>query len=157
MFLMAEAELLDSNDLDAWLTMLAPEVSYAMPVRTARLNEDPGPGATDACHFSEDRASLELRVRRRLESNAVWSENPAPRTRRFVSNVRVRRTGPAELTASSYLLLLRSRHDLENYDLISAERTDRLARNDSGALVLCEREIVVDQARLGVANLPIPL
>lgn len=157
MFLVAEAELLDANDLTGWLALLAPEVVYTMPVQTTRLREHPGSGPSRSFHFNEDRASLDLRVKRRLESNSVWSENPASRTRRFVSNVRVRRADSACLQVSSYLLLMRSRHDQDSYELISAERIDLLGRGDDGLLRLRSREITVDQARLGVASLPIPL
>jgi 3-phenylpropionate/cinnamic acid dioxygenase small subunit len=155
MFLIGEAELLDADDLTGWLELLAPELDYVMPVQTTRPREDPG--TSRSFHLREDRASLELRVRRRLESSAAWSENPTPRTRRFVSNVRVRRTDGTGLRVSSYLLLLRSRQDLVSFDLISAERSDLLVRDATGGLLLRSREITIDQARLGVANLPIPL
>jgi 3-phenylpropionate/cinnamic acid dioxygenase small subunit len=157
MFLIAEAEYLDANDLSAWLSLLAPEVSYAMPVQTSRLREDPGSGSSRSFHFKEDRATLELRVKRLLDGTSVWASNPAPRTRRFISNVRVRRTESEGLWASSYLLLLRSRHDHESYELISGERKDLLVRGASGELTLRNREITVDQTRLNVASLPVPL
>lgn len=157
MFLIAEAELLDANDLNAWLSLLGPDVVYTMPVQTSRLREDPGSGLSGSFHFKEDRASLELRVKRLLASTAVWSANPAPRTRRFVSNVRVRRTENVDLRVSSYLLLLRCRHDQESYDFISAERSDVLGRRGDGGLELRSREISIDQTRLSVAHLPIPL
>jgi 3-phenylpropionate/cinnamic acid dioxygenase small subunit len=156
MFLVAEAELLDANDLAGWLSLLASEVVYTVPVQTTRLREDPASGPARSFHLNEDRASLELRVKRFLESNAVWSANPPPRIRRFVSNVRVRRTERADLQVSSYLLLLRSRHDQDSYDFISAERKDLLGRNAEGDLELRCREITVDQARLGLASLPVP-
>jgi 3-phenylpropionate/cinnamic acid dioxygenase small subunit len=155
-FLMTEAELLDGDELDTWLSLLAPEVDYVMPVQTSRLREDPGAGPAGSFHIQEDRASLELRVKRLMESTAAWSANPPPRTRRFVSNVRVRRTESAELAVSSYLLLLRSRHDEEAYELMSAERKDLLARTNDRGLELRRREITIDQTRLGVAHLPIP-
>ena len=101
MFLIAEAEFLDANDLNAWLSLLAPEVSYAMPVQASRLRENRGSGSSRSFHFKEDRATLELRVKRVLEGRSAWSANPVPRTRRFISNVRVRRTENEELHASS--------------------------------------------------------
>jgi ethylbenzene dioxygenase beta subunit len=157
MFLMAEAELLDTNDLSAWLDLLAPEIVYTMPVQVSRLNEDPAPGASGSFHINEDRATLELRVRRLLESNSVWSANPLPRIRRFVSNIRVRREAGGLLRSSSYLLLLRSRPDVESYEFISAERSDLLGRSQAGKLELHSREITVDQTRMGLSFLPIPL
>jgi 3-phenylpropionate/cinnamic acid dioxygenase small subunit len=156
MFLIEEAELLDADDLEAWLGLLAPELTYVMPVRESRLREDLVKAPTTSFHFKEDRASLELRVKRLVHSFAAWSANPGPRTRRFVSNVRVREAEGGELLASSYLLLLRSHHDDERYELLTAERSDRLGRSPTGALELRSREIAIDQTRLSVASLPIP-
>lgn len=156
-FLMAEAEILDAADLVGWLSFLAPEIVYTVPVQTTRLRENPATGSAASFHLNEDRGSLEFRVKRLVESNAAWAENPASRTRRFVSNVRVRRTEGTELRVSSYLLLMRSRHDRDTYDLISAERNDLLGRTEEGELELRNRQVTVDQARLGIAPIPFPL
>ena len=157
MFLMGEAELLDAHDLHGWLSMLTADVVYQVPVQTTRLREDADHDARRSFHSNDDRPSLEFRVKRILESNSAWSENPVSRTRRFVSNVRVRRGDASDLQVSSYLLLLRSRHDRENYDMISAERRDTLVRNSVGDLELRAREVTVDQARMGISPLPFPL
>lgn len=155
-FLMSEAEILDAHDLYGWLQMLSPEVVYQVPVQTTRLREDADRPVPRSYHSNDDRTSLEFRVRRIMESNSTWSENPFSRTRRFVSNVRVRRTDGTDLQVSSYLLLLRSRHDRDTYDMISAERRDLLGRNADGDLELRSREVLVDQARMGIAPLPFP-
>lgn len=157
LFMVTEAELLDLWDLTAWLQLLAPEISYTMPVQTTRRRQDPPSAPHGSFHYDDDRFTIELRVKRLLESNTAWSENPPSRTRRFVSNLRVRRTDDGALHAWTNLLLNRSRGDRETYEVISAERHDQFARGADGALQLCAREIVVDQTRLGMANLPFPI
>lgn len=156
LFLVGEAELADGGELREWLQLLAAEVDYSMPVRTTRMRSGPVEPPATSFLLREDRASLELRVRRLVDSDSVWSENPPARVRRFVSNVRVRRTA-AGLAVGSYLLLLRSRADRDTYEILSADRNDLLVRDAEGALRLAAREITIDQSRLGMANLPFPI
>jgi 3-phenylpropionate/cinnamic acid dioxygenase small subunit len=159
MFLIAEAEVLDSADFAGWLTLVAPEIRYTVPVQTSLLRGDAetADGSARSYHLNEDRASLEFRVKRIVESDSSWAYNPRSRTRRFVSNLRVRRGESSDLLVVSNLQLMRSRHDLDTYDLITAERHDVLGRRADGELELCSREITVDQARLGIAPIPFPL
>lgn len=156
LFLIGEAEAADAGEYARWLEFVAAEVDYAMPVRTTRNRANPAAEPARSFLMKETRSSLELRVKRLLESDSVWSENPASRIRRFVSNVRVRRTAGG-LVVGSYLLLLRSRSDHDTYEILSADRRDVLVRDDTGALRLTAREITIDQSRLGMANLPFPI
>lgn len=155
MFMAAEAEMLGDGDLAAWLAILAPEVRYSVPITTTRRREDPPDGPARSFHVNEDRAMLEIRVRRLVETNSAWSENPVSRIRRFVSNIRVRR-GDDALYVSTDLLLTRIRGDQVTPEISTAERRDRLVRDDAGNLLLAAREVLLDQARLGVPNLPFP-
>jgi 3-phenylpropionate/cinnamic acid dioxygenase small subunit len=157
MFIVSEAELLDTWDLAAWLELLAPEVSITMPVQTTRWRQDPASKSNGSFHYEDNRITIEMRVKRLLESNTVWSENPLSRTRRFVSNLRVRRAADGGLHAWTNLLLNRSRGDREAYETISAERHDQFIRSDVGALQLTAREITIDQTRLPMGNLPFPI
>ncbi len=156
LFLMTEAEALDAGDFTGWLGLLAPDVTYKVPVQTTRLRSDAA-GSPRTYHHEEDRASLEFRVKRIVEADTSWAYNPPSRTRRFVSNVRVRRTDGTDLQVSSYLLFLRSRHDRDTYELLTGERNDVLGRTAEGQLELRAREVTVDQTRVSVAGLPFPL
>jgi 3-phenylpropionate/cinnamic acid dioxygenase small subunit len=152
-FLYREAELLDSNRLEEWLGILTEDVTYEMPVRVTREGGN-AQVSSEMSHFSEDRHSLELRVKR-LNTNFGWAENPPSRTRRFISNIRVEETQNAnEVKAQSYFLLYRSRGDSSEADLISGERRD-LLRNVDGNWRLAGRVIIVDQTVLGTRNLAI--
>jgi phthalate 3,4-dioxygenase subunit beta len=162
-----EAELLDHRRYEDWLHLLADDIAYRMPVQVTTANATIGPVLGDMMHFDEDRYTLGLRVERLLGRHA-WTEDPASRTRRFVTNVRV--TPPAdgaepgdvrEVEVRSYLLLFRSRGDERQADLVSAERTDRLRRSrldetdDDDDWRLVRRHITVDEAVLRTQNLAV--
>ena len=150
-WLFEEAELLDANDFYPWLEMLAPDVHYTMPVRATVRRAD-GPGILRANHhFDETLGSLTIRARRFLEATE-YAEDPPSRMRRFVNNIRVRSDGSDELGVRSYLLLLRSRFDSPQFEIICADRHDVLRRTPEG-LKLARREIIVDQSTIGTVNL----
>jgi 3-phenylpropionate/cinnamic acid dioxygenase small subunit len=154
-FYLEEAVHLDDNDLEAWREMLDPRLSYRMAVRTERLRRTGGPEASASFHMEENHATILLRIRRLLDSNNAWSEDPATRTRRFVSNLMVDETEhPDILFASTYLLLVRNHGDDFTYEFLSARRKDLLAFADvTVAPKLVDRTITVDQLRIGVRNL----
>lgn len=153
-FLHHEAELVDTGRFEAWLDLLTDDVQYRMPVRLTR-ERGAAPDRSDQMQFFwDDRATLELRVRR-LRTDFAWAEDPPSRTRHFVSNVRVTPgSGADELEVRSYVLIYRNRGADAAYELLSGERHDVL-RRVGGAWRLARREFVVDQAMLGVRNLGI--
>jgi 3-phenylpropionate/cinnamic acid dioxygenase small subunit len=152
-WLLDEAELLDHNRFNEWLSRLAPDLRYTMPVRQTVGRAGGNGVAATYHHFDESIGSMEIRVRRLVEATQ-FAEDPPSRTRRFVTNIRVFDEGRPELKAQSYLLVLRSRFDSPVFDFISCERTDTLRQSDAG-LHLVTREIVLDQAVLGTPNLAI--
>ena len=180
-FLVEEAALLDAADYEGWLGLLAPDISYVMPVRvtTARgagFDVLPGMG-----HFDEDLYALRKRVQR-LATDHAWTEDPPSRTRHHVSNVRTFRLSETELEVESALLLFRSRGDTREADLLSAGRRDLLragadragevgagggagrgpgggagrgAGGGAGRYLLARREILVDESVLRTQNLAV--
>ncbi|MDQ1500459.1 MAG: hypothetical protein QOI86_3799 [Actinomycetota bacterium] len=151
-FLYTEARLLDDDDLGAWLELLAPELKYIMPVRETVLAAD-GQGFSDtAAYYDDDLDSIRLRVSR-VQSAAYWAESPPSRTHRIVSNVLVDLAGD-DLIVTSSLILLRSRWDLREPDLLSAKRHDTLRRLD-GALRIARRQVLVDQTNMHTPNLAV--
>ena len=62
---------MDAGDLVGWLSLIAPEVTYSMPVQASRLREGPGTGTIGSFYFKENRASLELRIKRLVGSPSV--------------------------------------------------------------------------------------
>ena len=149
-----EAELLDEGRFDEWLDLLGDDIVYEAPVRlTTELGKGPGM-SFDMQHFLDDRHTLEVRVKR-LKTEHAWAEDPPSRTRRFVSNVRVKSSGHQdEIEVRSYLLVYRNRADDSGADLISAERQDVLRSSGEG-WKLSKRLILIDQGILGTKNLGI--
>lgn len=154
-FLVEEAHTLDRRDFTTWLSMLAPEIRYQVPVRVTAVGSSGDNGLIDMDHFDEDHYSLKKRVER-LSTEHAWAEEPPSRTRRFVTNVRAFATGTAgEVAVESYLLLYRSRGDQLSNSLISAARIDLLRGVDSERLKLVRRLALLDDSVLRTHNLAI--
>jgi len=155
-FLVEEAHLLDTGEMEAWLGLLTDDIRYVMPVQVTRSR---GAGATGPAmdHLDEDLHALRLRVQR-LATGHAWTEEPPSRTRHFVTNVRTF-PGPAahELVVESAVLLWRSRGDDRPPELVSAGRDDLLRDDGYGGLRLARRLVRVDEAVLRTQNLAILL
>lgn len=155
-FLYAEAALLDDRNLDEWFTLLAQDISYFMPVRSNRLRRELGQevsSAGDLSHFDETHDLLYQRIRR-LRLGTAWAEDPPSRTRRLITNVRVR---PAEhedeYDVESNFLVYRTRLEREQ-DLFAGQRSDLLRRSETGlGWQIARRTILLDQATVLGKNL----
>ena len=151
-WLVHEAELLDNRRYRDWLALLTHDVTYRMPVRVTSAHSLEDSMLDDMDHMHEDRYSLEKRVER-FETEHAWTEDPPSRTRHYVTNVRVAE-GDGELVVKSYMLLFRSRGDVREPDLLSAERTD-VMREVDGELRLASRNVLVDESVLRTQNLAV--
>jgi p-cumate 2,3-dioxygenase beta subunit len=80
-----EASLLDAWHLQDWLTLLTADVTYEVP-STDSPNGDP---KTTLFLIADNASRLRSRVQQLLGKSA-WAENPPSRTRRLISNVRIR-------------------------------------------------------------------
>lgn len=154
-FLYEEAAALDSRDFSRWLTLLAEDIEYVVPVRTT---SDPSAHSefSDAQSYArDDMAALVLRVDR-LSTDFAWAEQPPTRTRRIVGNARVSRIEDSrnEYLIRSNVLIFRNRGSQSSADILSAERIDRVRETEEG-LLLARREVLLDQAVLGPPNLSI--
>ena len=154
-FLIEEAHLLDEGLFCDWLLMLTDDVLCTMPVRQS-VSRKRGAGVDAGMQwFREDMASLGFKVKRLLETDSAWAEDPPSRVRRMITNLRLHETDvPGEYLAQNYLLIQRSRGDAHQFDTFSARRDDILRRTDKG-WQLAKRTVLVDQAVLGLANLAI--
>ncbi|HEY0518432.1 MAG TPA: aromatic-ring-hydroxylating dioxygenase subunit beta [Ilumatobacteraceae bacterium] len=151
-FLIEEAWMLDDGRFDEWLQLMAEDLEYFMPTRET-VQRANGAGFSDSMgHFDETRASLQIRVKRVLESPSAWTETPPSRTRRVISNVQVRESDSGEVLVRSVCLLFRNRLNNPTFDILPCTREDVLRRNGESFL-LVRRRILVDQSTLGTANL----
>jgi 3-phenylpropionate/cinnamic acid dioxygenase small subunit len=153
-FLVEEAEALDENRLDDWLSMLHPEIDYRAPIRVTR-ERTKAPGFSEqGYHFFETHDSLTTRIDR-LATDYAWAEDPPSRTRRFVSNFRVASLeGGGDLRVRSNLLVYRERLDETRQQLLVGEREDDL-RDVDGELRLVRRLVLLDHSILMTPNLGI--
>lgn len=153
-WLVDEAYLLDAQDYDAWMSRIAEDVHYLMPVRVttalgAGYSTSPG-----MAHLDENRYSLSRRVARFATEHA-WTEDPPSRLRHYVTNVRTFRTdNPDEIIVDSAVLLFRSRGDVREAATVSAGREDLLRRTGTG-WELARRTIMVDESVIRMQNLAI--
>jgi 3-phenylpropionate/cinnamic acid dioxygenase small subunit len=154
-FLYEEAALLDDLDIAEWSQLLAEDLVYTAPLRLTRSSADRDKNIDHTMyHFEDDYFSIMARVER-LQGKSAFAEDPPSRTRRFVTNVRVRKTdNPDEFEVISYILLTRNRYEASAYQLMSAKRND-LIRRDGDDFKLARREIILDQAVLGMPNLAV--
>jgi 3-phenylpropionate/cinnamic acid dioxygenase small subunit len=95
-----EARLLDQLHYDDWLAMYAPECIYWVP-STPTAGDPP----REIAIMFDDRRRLEDRVYR-LRTGFAWSQAPASRTVRFITNVEVFSTArdDARMLRSNFLI-----------------------------------------------------
>lgn len=154
-FLIREARLLDHRDIKAWGDLLAEDLEYKAPVRITRRVQQFDQEFGTMGHFDDDYNSMMVRITRLTTTTNAWSEDPASRVRRFISNVTIWETDVAdEYEVSSYLLLTRNRAEAKDYKQLSAERNDRLRMTKDG-FKLARRSILIDQVVLGMPNFAI--
>lgn len=151
-FLHHEAFLLDSRRFGEWLDLLADDIVYRMPLRATREKKD-GPSIVETMTFFEEtKTSLTTRVNR-LGTTSAWAEDPAPRTRHFVSNILIDGDSTSDaVNVRSCFLFKRSRaHEIASEEVFG-ERLDVLVKVE-GHWKIASRTIYPDQAILGVMNL----
>lgn len=160
-FLAHEAEHVDSRRFEQWADLFTEDARYVAPLRMNRtihpgeddwgVEKDLIPGSVP--YFDENAGTLKLRAAK-LRAARSPSENPASRTRHFVTNIRVATADSADAYhVKSNLLVYQSRGDSDVY-WFSAERTDTLRRVD-GNLKIASREIFLDSSVLLSGNLSI--
>lgn len=152
-FLAHEAALLSARDYAAWAGLLGEDIRYVVPRRLARKRGRGEPEFEPAmAHFDDDAKTLAIRVKRYVESTALWAEDPPSRVRYHLSGLRVRRDPEASLCAVYNVLIFRSRGDKPDYDLISGQRQDLLRETPDG-LRLASRLVLLDHTTIGAHNL----
>jgi 3-phenylpropionate/cinnamic acid dioxygenase small subunit len=130
-FLYAEAALLDERRHEEWFALAADDLHYCMPVKpNTQPGSKPLSGHESFGHFEETKRTLGIRLKR-LGTGLVLSEEPPPRVRRFVSNIRITSVSPTgEYEVQCLFILHRSRLDWQT-DVFHGARTDTLRRADT--------------------------
>jgi 3-phenylpropionate/cinnamic acid dioxygenase small subunit len=156
-FLYLEAELLDERRLREWLDLFTDDARYWAPLRHNPLErpddlteELSRPG--ESYYFNDTKQSLRIRVER-VYSKQAWAEMPPSRTRRLISNVRVKKDDGRELEVHSNFLVYRTRMEKDE-DFFVGTRKDIL-RRVNGEIKIARRTIILDQAVLAAKNISI--
>ena len=138
-FLYQEAALLDTWRLDEWLALFAAGGRYLVP--TTDLPE--GDPQKDLVFIDDDMVRLRARVER-LKSRHGHREYPSSRTRRFISNIRIKSEGADLIVTSSFLVY---RFRLGESSPYVGWYEHRLKHVD-GELKIQHRKAVLDQEAL---------
>ena len=138
-FLYNEAALLDAWRLDEWLALFTTDGRYLVPT-TDLPDGDP---QKDLVFIDDDMVRLRARVER-LKSRHGHREYPSSRTRRFISNVRIK-VEDGDFVVTSSFLVYRFRLGESSPYVGWYEHT--LKRVD-GELKIHHRKAVLDQEAL---------
>jgi 3-phenylpropionate/cinnamic acid dioxygenase small subunit len=127
-----EARLLDQLRYDDWLSMYAPECVYWVP-----STPNGGDPRREIAIMFDDRRRLEDRVYR-LRTGFAWSQAPASRTVRLITNVEV------FSTASADVRMLRSNFLISEFwgdetRLLSGWAGHRVSRSDRGWTIVAKQ------------------
>lgn len=126
-FLYREAEILETNDLDAWLALFEEGGRYQVPTTDARADADP---SKVQFFIADDWELLNARVLR-LQSRNAHAENPRSHTHRLIGNVRVAALGDATFSVKASFVIHRMRDGrvdpyLGRYDHVLVATADGL-------------------------------
>lgn len=147
-FLYREARLADEARYADWLALWTDDGVYWVPATTA-------PGVDPDRHLShiyDNRARLDTRVKL-LQTGQRYSQEPASRMRRLISNIEAEEAGGGELVAESNFLIaelaIQAKHEVHWW---VGRATHRLRRVD-GALRMCGKTVVLINAAEPLPNL----
>lgn len=135
-FLFEEAALLDEWQLSEWLALFTKECGYYVPP----TDVPDGDHHTSLFLIADDRDRLESRVRQ-LEGRFVHAENPSSRTRRLISNVRIREARGDTLRVTSNFIVYRVRLEVTDAYVGRYEHT---LVHQHGTLKIKERRAILD-------------
>jgi p-cumate 2,3-dioxygenase beta subunit len=135
-FLVREAALLDEWRLDDWLALFTEDARYLVP-STDTPTADP---KETLAIINDDMARLRGRVER-LKSRHAHREFPWSRTRRFVTNVRIKDISGEEIHVNASFLVYRIRSG--QVDPLIGSYVYALRRVD-GSLKIAARKAVLD-------------
>jgi 3-phenylpropionate/cinnamic acid dioxygenase small subunit len=154
-FLNHEADLLDRRKFNDWFDLLTDDITYKVPVRVTRELNAETEFSASASHMDEDRGSLEMRIKR-INTEYHWAEDPASRTRHFVTNFKMDSINESgtEVKMRTNLLLYRNKFDSPSSDLLSSERFDIL-RQVNSYWKLAKRIVYLDHTTIPTNNMAI--
>ena len=128
-FLYAEAELLDTWQLDAWLALFTDDATYQVPSSGMGANASPD---EHLFYIADDRMRLNERVAR-LAKKTAYAEWPRSNTRHLVHNVRIVGEGDSGIEVRAAFVVHRFKDGNSSSYVGSA--TYRLVRHGDSFLI----------------------
>jgi p-cumate 2,3-dioxygenase subunit beta len=135
-FLYAEAALLDAWQLQEWLELLTEDATYEVP----STDTPDGDARTTLFIIADNMERIRSRVHQLLGKSA-WAENPPSRTRRLISNVRIREVEGETIRVTANFAVYRMR--FEQVDTYIGRYEYTLVWRD-GALKIRHRRAILD-------------
>jgi 3-phenylpropionate/cinnamic acid dioxygenase small subunit len=155
-FLYAEAELLDTFQLEAWLELLTEDILITAPIRRhTHPGTEQSEFSEEGYYFYNEYDILRERVTR-LGKEYAWAENPRSRVRHVIGNVRVIEENGDEYVVLNNQQVYRSVGDRGNNKTITTQRETTL-RRVAGDLKVARRVIYFDDSVIDTKNLTIVL
>jgi p-cumate 2,3-dioxygenase beta subunit len=143
-FLYREAALLDAWRLEEWLALYADDASYVIPATTSDAGRE-----VALSLISDDRARLAGRVKRLLSTHA-HANNPRPRTRHIVANVKGQLGDDGAMTVYANFVIYSMRNRQTN--LYMGEYRYRLRSVSGGGFLIEEKRAILDMETLDPAG-----
>jgi len=135
-FLYEEAALLDTWQLQEWLELLTEDAIYEVPSTDA----PDGDAHTTLFIIADNIERIRSRVHQLLGKSA-WAENPPSRTRRLISNVRIRAVEGETIHVTANFAVYRMRFEqVDTY----VGRYEYTLRWRDGALKIQHRRAILD-------------
>jgi p-cumate 2,3-dioxygenase beta subunit len=135
-FLYAEAALLDEWRLHEWLELLTEDATYEVPA----TDTPDGDAKTTLFIIADSAERIRSRVHQ-LMGKFAWAENPPSRTRRLISNVRIRDIDGNTIRVTANFAVYRIRLELVDTYIGRYEYT--LVLRDGG-LKIRQRRAILD-------------
>jgi len=135
-FLYEEAALLDEWRLEEWLQLLTEDAAYYVP----STDVPEGDHKTTLFLIADDATRIRSRVKQLLGKSA-HAEHPHSRTRRMISNVRIRKTEGESISVTANFVVYRVR--MEQTDTYVGRYEYQLVQHN-GRLKIRERRAILD-------------
>jgi p-cumate 2,3-dioxygenase beta subunit len=135
-FLYEEAALLDAWRLQEWLDLLTEDAVYEVP----STDLPDGEAHNTLFLIADNMERIRSRVKQLLGKSA-WAEHPPSRTRRLISNVRIREVAGESIRVTANFVVYRMR--FEQVDTYIGRYEYTLVRSN-GALKIRQRRAILD-------------
>lgn len=135
-FFYREAHLLDTWQLDEWLSLFAHDGTYEIP-----STDCPDGSASETLYLVADSMTLLAGRVTRMKSPLAWVESPRSRTRRLITNVRVGPSEESELEVTANFCIYRFKNGVEDTYVGRYEHRLRIA---GGELRFVRRRSLLD-------------